>query len=63
MLGCHTNVMLKGLDEMTLGREREVVCNLNISEIGKAQKILCFFDFFFADIIADRYTEILFEKA
>ena len=63
MLGSHTNVMLKSLDEMTLGREREVVCNLNISEIGKAQKILCFFDFFFSVIVVDGLNEILFEMA
>ena len=35
---------------------------MNVVKIGKAKKILRFFDFFFADIITDRHTEVLLKQ-
>ncbi len=46
-LRSHAGIVFEELYEMTLGRERQVICDLNQAVIAELQEILCLFNLFF----------------
>ena len=61
-LRSHAGIVFEELYEMTLGRERQVICDLNQAVIAELQEILCLFNLFFPDIITDGYSCFFFKN-
>ena len=61
--GGHSHKAFKHLNEMALGRKRQIIGDIDQAGIRVTQKILGLFDFFLPDVIADGDAKILLEHA